>query len=422
MPASTPADPSAQRTGDAVIRVAREAYGRLVAYLAARSGDIAACEDALSAAFLSALETWPARGVPERPEAWLLAAARNRLRDQHRRRKVRDDGQATLITLMEEAVALSDSPSSPFPDERLKLMFVCAHPAIDATMHTPLMLQTVLGLSGDRIASAFLVGPAAMGQRLSRVKGKIRDARIAFEVPERAEWTARLPPLLAAIYAAYGLGWSDYAGDDGGASGGFNLADEALELGFALRGLIGLEPELNGLLALILYCESRKAARMTRDGAYVPLSDQDTALWDREMIGLANQLLNAAQPLRRFGRFQLEAAIQAVHARRMVDGAVVWDEIVILYEGLLRYAPSLAAHVGHAAALIEAGQAQAGLTALDNLDAARLATYQPYWAARAHVLHRLGRTGEAAIAYDRAIGLARHDGQRVFLQGRKALL
>ena len=420
MPASTPADdPTRETAGDAVIRVARTTYGRLVAYLAARSGDIAACEDALSAAFLSALETWPDRGVPDRPEAWLLSAARNRLRDQYRRRKVRDDGQATLITLMEEAVALSDSPSSPFPDERLKLMFVCAHPAIDAALHTPLMLQTVLGLSGERIASAFLVSPAAMGQRLSRVKGKIRDARIAFEVPERGEWAGRLPPLLAAIYAAYGLGWGDYAGGD---EGGPSLADEALELGFALRGLIGLEPELNGLLALILYCESRKAARMTRDGAYVALADQDTRLWDREMIGLANGLLNAAQPLRRFGRYQLEAAIQAVHAARMAGGAINWGEIVVLYEGLLRYAPSLAARTSYAAALTEAGRAEAGLEVLDAMEPARMAAYQPYWAARAHVLHRLGRAEEAAKAYDRAIGLARHDGQRIFLQGRKALL
>ncbi len=415
-----PADDSlTDPAGDAVIRVARTAYGRLIAYLAARSGDIAACEDALSQAFVAALETWPRDGVPDRPEAWLLTTARRRRLDQHRRQQVRDAAEATLTILMEEAVALFDSPTSPFPDERLKLMFVCAHPAIEAGVHTPLMLQTVLGLSSERIASAFLVKPSAMGQRLSRAKGKIRDARIAFAVPDRDDWSARLPPLLAAIYAAYGLGWGDHAG---GEAEGRNLADEALELGFALRGLMGLEPELNGLLALILYCEARRDARMTSDGRYVALGDQDTQLWDRDMIGLANQLLNAAQPLGRFGRYQLEAAIQSVHAARAVTGRTNWDEIVTLYQGLLHYAPSLAAQVGYAAALGEAGKPADGLAVLDTMDAERMADYQPFWATRAHLLHRLERTGEAAMAYDRAIGLSRHDGQRVFLQGRKALL
>ena len=412
-------DHETQPAGDAVIRVVRTAYGRLIAYLSARSRDIAACEDALSQAFVSALETWPRQGVPDRPEAWLLTAARRRMHDQHRRRQVRDAHESTLITLMEEAVALSNSPSSPFPDERLKLMFVCAHPAIDAAVHTPLMLQTVLGLTSERIASAFLVKPSAMAQRLSRAKGKIRDARIAFEVPEADAWQDRLPPLLAAIYAAYGLGWGDYAG---GEAGGRDLADEALEIGFALRGLMGLQPELNGLLALILYCEARKGARIKAGGAYVALGDQDTALWDRDMIDLANQLLNAAEPLRQFGRYQLEAAIQSVHAARMATGRTDWAQIVTLYEGLLHYAPSLAARVGYAAALTEAGRAAEGLGGLDGLDSERMNDYQPFWATRAHVLQRLGRDDEARAAYDRAIGLTQHDSQRVFLLARKALL
>lgn len=397
----------------AVTRTLRTAYGRLIAYLSARSRDIAACEDALSHAFESALETWPVKGVPGNPEAWLLTTARNRLKDGYRRDKVRAEAVPTLVTLMDEAQARD----TPFPDERVKLMFVCAHPAIDESLRTPLMLQTVLGLPSERIASAFLVKPATMAQRLSRAKGKIRDAGIAFEVPEAPEWPARLPPLLAAIYAAYGLGWGDYAGDAGEGT----LSGEALELATVLTDLVPLTPELNGLLALMLYCEARKPARF-RDGHYIALSEQDTQLWAWPMIMRANALLNAAEPLRDFGRYQLEAAIQSVHIRRALTGRTDWAEIVILYEGLLRYAPSLASQTGYAAALTEAGRPEDGLLVLDSMDALRMTDYQPFWAVRAHILARLGHKDLAHTAYERAMGLSRHSAQRDFLRAKQAML
>lgn len=402
-----------QATQAAVTRTLRTAYGRLIAWLSARSRDIAACEDALSHAFESALETWPLKGVPDKPEAWLLTAARNRLKDGYRRDKVRAEAIPTLVTLMDEAQARD----TPFPDERVKLMFVCAHPAIDETLRTPLMLQTVLGVPSDRIASAFLVKPATMAQRLSRAKGKIRDAGIAFEVPEAPEWPARLPPLLAAIYAAYGLGWGDFAGDAGEGT----LSGEALELATVLAALVPLTPELNGLLALMLYCEARKPARF-RDGHYIALSEQDTTLWVWPMIMRANALLNAAEPLRDFGRYQLEAAIQSVHIRRALTGRTDWAEIVILYEGLLRYAPSLASQTGYAAALTEAGRPHDGLLVLDAMDASRMSDYQPFWAVRAHILACLGDKDLAHAVYDRAIGLSRHNAQRDFLRAKQAML
>ncbi len=410
---------AAGETSDVVTRTAQTAYGRLIAYLSARNRDIAACEDALSAAFQAALETWPGQGVPERPEAWLLTAARNRLNNAYRRARVRAEAEPTLIALMDEAETMANRTDPVFPDDRLKLMFVCAHPAIAAEVRTPLMLQTVLGLSAERIASAFVVKPSAMAQRLSRAKAKIRDAGIAFEVPEAAEWPARLAPLLDAVYAAYGLGWGDHAGEDGAMRG---LVDEALELGFALLALLQkrpmIVPELNGLLALILYCEARATTRFAA-GAYVPLSAQNPAQWDWSMIDKANRLLSAAEPLRQIGRYQLEAAIQSVHLRRGVTGITDWAEIVVLYQGLLHYAPSLAAGIGYAAALGEARGAEAGLAVLDGIEAARIADYQPYWATRAHLLQRLKRP-EADAAFERAIGLSAHEAQRAFLRRKQA--
>ncbi len=408
------------RAHEAVVAAVRTAYGRLIAYLSARTRDIAAAEDALAAALEAALETWPDRGVPDRPEAWLLTVARNRLNDGRRRARVRAEAVPTLLTLMDEAQAVADEgPSFPdvaFPDERLKLMFVCTHPAIAPEVRTPLILQTVLGLTSERIAGAFLVKPAAMAQRLARAKTKIRDAGIGFDVPEAADWPARLGPLCDAIYAAYGLGWGDYAGEEDGNG----LSDEAMTLGIALYDLLGqmkrpvVAPELNGLLALMLYCEARRTARYDASGRYVALSDQDPRQWDKTMIDRGDALLTMAQKLRQFGRYQLEAAIQSAHLRRGLTGVNVSDEIVILYEGLLRFGPSLAARVGHAAAVTEAKGAEAGLALLDALDGERLKDYQPYWAVRAHVLQKLGRP-EAHAAFDRAIGLSRHEGQRAFL-------
>ncbi|MFE0758269.1 RNA polymerase sigma factor [Inquilinus sp. NPDC058860] len=302
-------------TRRAVERAARDSYGRLVTFLAARSRDIAAAEDALADAFRSALETWPRDGVPDRPEAWLLTAARRRLIDGARHLQVRAEAVPDLRVAAEEAQELAASDA--FPDERLRLLFVCAHPAIDPAIHTPLMLQTVLGLDAARIASAFLVSPAAMGQRLSRAKGKIRDAGIGFELPEAKELPPRLDAVLQAVYAAYGSGWDDVAGADPRRRG---LAAEAIDLGRMLRPLLPAEPEVEGLLALMLHCEARREARRGPAGDYVPLSEQDSARWSKPMMAEAEHILSAAAQDRRMGRFQLEAAIQSVHAQRARTG------------------------------------------------------------------------------------------------------
>ena len=245
---------------------------------------MAACEDALAEAFRRALEIWPARGVPDNPEAWLLTAARRRLTDETRHFRVRSGAQSTLLAIAEQAQQLANSDM--FPDERLKLLFICAHPAIDSAARTPLMLQTVLGLDAVRIASAFLVKPATMGQRLSRAKAKIRDAGISFELPEKVELVARLHSVLETIYAAYGSGWDDIGGSDPRRKG---LASEALDLTRLLAGLFST-PEVQGLLALMLYCESRREARRNPAGGYVPLLEQDTAKWSRAMIAEANEI------------------------------------------------------------------------------------------------------------------------------------
>ncbi|WP_225766155.1 RNA polymerase sigma factor [Inquilinus sp. Marseille-Q2685] len=400
-------------TRRAVERAARDSYGRLVTFLAARSRDIAAAEDALADAFRAALETWPRDGVPDRPEAWLLTAARRRLIDGARHVQVRVEAVPDLRIVAEEAAALAEADR--FPDERLTPLFVCAHPAIDPAIHTPLMLQTVLGLDAARIASAFLVSPAAMGQRLSRAKGKIRDAGIGFELPEAKELPPRLDAVLEAIYAAYGSGWDDIAGADPRRKG---LAVEAIDLGRMLRPLLPAEPEVEGLLALMLYCEARRGARRGPAGEYIPLSEQDTARWSKPMMAEAERILAAAAQDRRFGRFQLEAAIQSVHAQRARTGRTDWEAIALLYEGLVRLAPTIGALVGQAAAVAEARGAAAGWALLNAIPAEAVASYQPYWALAAHLLRRLGQP--AGTAYDRAIGLCEDPAMRAFLLRRAA--
>src|SRR5215510_8071860 len=245
---------------DAIEAVARDSYGRLIAYIAARTGDIADAQDALSDALVAALENWPTNGVPNKPEAWLLHVARNRLTDASRRKEVRQKSEEFLQQIAEEAQTVAKVHEY-FPDERLKLLFVCAHPAIDPAARTPLMLQAVLGIDAARIASAFLVSPAAMSQRLVRAKSKIRDAGIAFEVPEMDELPNRLEAVLDAIYAAYGAGWEYAVGADPHST---HLAEEALWLARLVVGLLPDEPEAKGLLALLLHCEARRTARRSR--------------------------------------------------------------------------------------------------------------------------------------------------------------
>jgi RNA polymerase sigma-70 factor (ECF subfamily) len=304
-----------------------------------------------------------------------------------------------------------------FPDERLKLMFVCAHPAVEETMRTPLMLQTVLGLDAARIASAFLVAPATMGQRLVREKAKIREAEIEWEIPDARALPARLGAVLDGIYAAYGSGWDDIAGADPRRRG---LAEEAVSLGRLVPRLLPGEPEALGLLALMLHCEARRAARRDGEGRYIPLARQDVARWSRALIEEAEALLEASARAGKPGRFQLEAAIQSVHAHRVVSGRTDWEAIALLYEGLLLCAPTIGARVGHAAAIAEARGAPAGLSALEALPLDAVVGYQPYWALRAHLLSAIGRAGDARAAYDRAIGLSEDRAIRDFLVSQAA--
>ncbi|MGF1477287.1 MAG: RNA polymerase sigma factor [Geminicoccaceae bacterium] len=394
--------------------VARASYGRLIAYLAARTGDVAAAEDALGDAFRSALETWPASGVPDRPEAWLLTTARNRLIDRHRRDRTAHDHQDQIINAAAE-VAESRGGKDALPDERLKLLFICAHPAIDPGARTPLMLQTVLGLDARRIASAFLTSPSAMSQRLVRAKTKIRKAAIPFEMPPAPELSTRMQAVLEAIYAAFGTGWDDsFAGGEQG-----ELTAEAIWLATVLTHLAPDQSEAWGLLSLMLFAQARRAARRDAEGRFVPLDRQDPGLWSASMIRDGEAALERAAAGGQAGPFQIEAAIQALHVRRVRDRQENWFLITALYDSLIALSPTLGARVSRTSALVNAGDAGGALEALDQLAAepVDLKAYQPYWAVRAHALARLGRLEEARTAFLRAAGLTQDGAVRHFLVG-----
>ncbi|RUT87457.1 MULTISPECIES: RNA polymerase sigma factor [unclassified Mesorhizobium] len=397
---------------------ARQSYGKLVAWLAARTRDVAAAEDALADAFAAALERWPRTGVPEKPEAWLLAVARRRRVDAVRRRLTSEAGREHLKLIAQEAEARMTEED--LPDDRLRLMFACAHPAIESSVRSPLILQTVLGFDAATIASAFLVSPATMGQRLVRAKSRIRETGIPFRVPERAELGERLDAVLEAIYAAFAEGWSDPAGTE---TRRRNLATEGIWLGRLVASLMPEEPEALGLLSLMLFAESRRAARRSAEGDFVPLAEQDCLLWDRALIEEAEALLSHAAAKGVIGRYQLEAAVQSAHAARRLTGRTDWVAIQELYDALLSIAGSPVVAINRAVAIAEAEGAVAGLAALYVLgDDKRLDEYQPYWAARAGLLARLGQVPQACEAYDRAIGLERDPAVRRFLQGKRAVL
>ncbi|WP_073051302.1 RNA polymerase sigma factor [Kaistia soli] len=392
-------------------------FGRLVAILASRGRDIAAAEDALADAVLAALERWPESGVPAAPEAWLVAVARRRLTDRFRKTAADAALEQSLAILSDLAAA--DGPESPhFPDERLQLMFVCAHPAIDPGIRAPLMLQTVLGLDAARIAGAFLVSAPTMGQRLVRAKAKIRDAGIPFIVPEPPDLPERLASVLEAIYAAYGSGWDEFEGIDAG--GG--LAGEAIWLGRVLASLMPADAEAHGLLALMLYCEARRRARRDAKGHYVPLSDQDTTLWSQPMLREAEARLRQAAALGAPGRFQIEAAIQSAHAGARLVGAPDAHVIARLHERLWQLAPRVGVAVARAVAVADAEGPEAGLSLLDEIDPGRVAAYQPFHAARAALLRRAGRGDEALAAYATAIALATDPAVGAYLEQQRRLI
>jgi len=398
-------------------RVARDSYGRLVAFLAARTRDVAGAEDALAEAFASALKSWPADGVPANPDAWLLTVARRRQTDAARRRHTRSAGEVHVKLMVDEIEAAAANRDA-IPDRRLALMFACAHPAIERGMRAPLILQTILGLTAIDIAAAFLIPPATMGQRLVRAKARIKDAGIPFAIPEREDLPDRLDAVLEAIYAAYAKGWAEI--DDTGAA---ELAEEAIWLGQLVIALLPDEPEAKGMLALMLYAEARRPARRTPDGAYVPLEAQDTTLWDHDLITAAERLLRQASSTGATGRCQLEAAIQSAHIARLASGAATWPAIVALYDHLYGLTQSPVVILNRAAARAELDGPASALADLDTLAAdPRMADYQPYWAARGHLAARAGRKDIAFQAFTLAIGLSTDDAVRHYLHTQLAAL
>ncbi|RXS95214.1 RNA polymerase sigma factor [Silvibacterium dinghuense] len=395
---------------------ARHSYGKLIAFLAARSGDVASAEDALADAFAAALDRWPVDGPPANPEAWLLTVARRRLVDDLRKR--RSDIGADALEAIASSLSIAAEDMGKIPDRRLALLFTCAHPAIDAGIRAPLMLQTVLGLDAARIASAFLVSPSAMGQRLVRAKIKIRQAGIPFQIPERNELGERLETVLDAIYAAFSEGWMDAAGTDVARR---DLAEEAIYLCRLVTELLPDEPEAWGLLALMLYAEARRAGRRGAAGEYIPLAQQNTALWDASRIEQAEAVLRHASAMGRIGRYQLEAAIQSAHVERRRTGHANWQAVMKLYDALVTLTASPVAMLNRALAMAEVSGAQTALASLNEIGAdARLMEYQPYWAARAELLLQTGAMAEARHAYDVAIGMERDPSVRQFLEAKRA--
>lgn len=402
--------------GDAAQRIARDCYGRLVAFLAARTRDVASAEDALSDAFVAALDRWPRQGVPDNPEAWLLTVARRRLADAARRGGVLT-AAAGHLQLLQDEIEAGMAEDRPVPDDRLALMFACAHPAIEARMRAPLMLQAILGFDAATIATAFLIPPATMGQRLVRAKAKLKNAGVPFGLPDRADLPARLDAVLEAIYAAFSEGWSNPAGTDIRRR---ELAAEAIWLGRLVSALLPDEPEALGLLSLMLHLEARRTTRRDAAGEYVALTDQDPAGWNAALIDEAEAFLHRAGRMRRPGRYQLEAAIQSAHAVRRAGQQPDWTALTLLYDRLAALTGSPVVAINYAVALASLNGPEAGLAALDRIGSdPRLADYQPYWAARAELSSRAGDRDNAEAAYARAIALETDPSVRRFLERRR---
>ena len=406
---AAPATPAARSAGVA----ARDSYGRLLALLAAATSDLAAAEDALADAFERALRTWPSQGVPGNPDAWLLTVARNRLRDEWKSARVQ---RAVPLDAAPDTLAhIDDVDVDAIPDRRLELMLVCAHPAIDRAMHTPLMLNTVLGFTAEQVGRAFSVPAPTMATRLVRVKKRIKAAGIPFRIPDLADLPARMASVLEAVYGAYVIDWAT-------GPQARQVPSEALHLAEVLTTLVPGDPEALGLAALIELSAARAPARVDPDGHFVPLADQDPALWNQELISRAHEHLRAAHARGQLGRFQLEAAIQAVHCARGRDDTTDWPTLLTLHRILHAVAPSLGSGVALAAVTAEVNGPAAGLATLDALlaEAGQHARrFQPTKATSAHLLDRLGRKQEAVAAYESAISVTHDTAERQYLEHRR---
>lgn len=403
----------AEQSRRAAELAARISFGRLVAWLGAQWRDIAAAEDALAHALVKALETWPASGVPEQPDAWLMLVAKRQLLQSARHNRVRFDA-ATTAFLEDRQNDGDRGQGFDIPDTRLKLMFVCAHPAIDVSLRCALMLQTILGLTANEIAQAMLVSPTALAQRLVRAKQKIRDAGLRFEEPERAEIPARLQEVLEAIYRAFGIGVEAV---DGAENRVVNLQEEALFLCGVVCELMPSSAEAKGLLALMMFGNARRGAQRTAAGEFVPLAAQDTSLWQRDAILSADQLLWNAARFRQPGPYQLEAAIQSAHCHRLFTGITPWHGIAALYKQLNSHFPTIGSLVAAAVAYAEAGDIAHGLAELSAIQA-EAKSFQSWWVAKAHLHALVGQNSEAKVALEIAIGLTAEQSIRRHLEGR----
>ncbi|MCM3883519.1 RNA polymerase sigma factor [Frankia sp. R82] len=389
---------------------ARDSYGRLLALLAASSRDLAAAQDVLADAFERALRTWPSQGVPDNPDAWLLAVARNRLRDEWK--SARAVRTVPLDVGQDAPVQIDDLDVDAIPDRRLELMLMCAHPAIEPAVRTPLMLNTVLGFTAEQVGRAFSMPPSTMATRLVRAKKRIRAAGIPFRIPDRADLLARMASVLEAVYGAYVIDWTS-------GPQARPLPSEALHLAEVLTTLVPEDPEARGLIALIELSAARAPARVDVDGRFVPLAEQDPSLWNPRLISRAHEHLRAAHARGQLGRFQLEAAIQAMHCARGVCGTTYWQTLLTLHRILHTVEPSLGSGVALAAVTAEVDGPTAGLAALDALVAEAGPhghRFQPAKATRAHLLDRLGRKEEAVAAYENAISLTHDTAERRYLE------
>jgi RNA polymerase sigma-70 factor (ECF subfamily) len=391
-------------------RVFRDEYGRAVASLVRRFGDIDLAEEAVQDAFATAVQRWTADGLPPSPSGWIITTARNRLIDRLRREASRDDrhAQAALLYAREDR-----EEEDVVRDERLRLIFTCCHPALSLHAQVALTLRLLGGLTTDDIARAFLVPSATLAQRLVRAKGKIRDARIPYRVPDPAELPSRVRAVLAVIYLIFNEGYTASSGerlvrDD--------LCAEAIRLGRQLNELMSDEPEVMGLLALMLLIDARRAARVSADGELVRLADQDRNRWNRSLIREGQALVRRCLARNRPGSYQIQAAINAVHSDAASADATDWRQILTLYDQLMMVAPGPLVALHRAVAVGEVEGPHAALTLVDALDLER---YYLLHAIRADLLRRLGRDAEAARAYDAAIALCENAAEREFLRRRR---